>query len=88
MRNAPFLVYHTQLITFSLRTVLPQVIKDALMRHLIKVKVLHENDLAEGYDEVYLPFLSNNRRRSAMWRAGYTPVGHTRLQFRAFSQRC
>jgi integron integrase len=38
------------------RTVLPQIIKDALMRHLIKAKVLHENDLAEGYGEVYLPY--------------------------------
>ena len=38
------------------RTVLPQIIKDALTRHLQKVKALHENDLSEGYGEVYLPF--------------------------------
>ena len=38
------------------RTVFPQVIKDPLKRHLKKVKVLHENDLSEGYGEVYLPF--------------------------------
>ena len=33
-------------------------------------------------------FLSTSLRKSAMWRAGYTPVGHTRLQFRALSHRC
>jgi len=32
------------------------VIKDALTRHLLKVKALHENDLSEGYGQVYLPF--------------------------------
>jgi integron integrase len=47
------------------RTVLPQVIKDALMRHLIKVEVLHENDLAEGYGEVYLPFALERKYPSA-----------------------
>ncbi|CAB1056457.1 Integron integrase IntIPac [Olavius sp. associated proteobacterium Delta 1] len=38
------------------RTVMPQVIKDALMRQLLKAKALHENDLSEGYGEVYLPY--------------------------------
>lgn len=38
------------------RTVLPQVIKDSLMRHLKRVKAIHINDLSEGFGEVYLPF--------------------------------
>lgn len=38
------------------RTVFPQVIKDALARHLIKVKAIHLNDLSEGFGKVYLPF--------------------------------
>lgn len=47
------------------RTVLPQIIKDALMRHLIKAKALHENDLSEGYGEVYLPFALERKYPSA-----------------------
>ena len=37
-------------------TVLPQSVDEALQRHLAKVKLLHEEDLAEGYGEVYLPY--------------------------------
>ena len=47
------------------RTVLPQIIKDALTRHLQKVKALHENDLSEGYGEVYLPFALERKYLSA-----------------------
>ena len=47
------------------RTVLPQIIKDALTRHLQKVKALHENDLSEGYGEVYLPFALERKYPSA-----------------------
>lgn len=38
------------------RTVMPNVIKDVLMRHLLKVKAIHKSDLSSGYGEVYLPF--------------------------------
>ena len=37
------------------RTILPESIKSRLARHLDDVKVLHEEDLAAGYGEVYLP---------------------------------
>ena len=38
------------------RTVMPNVIKDVLTRHLLKVKAIHKSDLSSGYGEVYLPF--------------------------------
>jgi integron integrase len=37
-------------------SMLPQAIAEPLRQHLEKVKVLHEEDLAEGFGEVYLPF--------------------------------
>ena len=37
-------------------SMLPQAIAEPLRQHLGKVKVLHEEDLAEGFGEVYLPF--------------------------------
>jgi integron integrase len=37
-------------------TVLPQSVVEPLKIHLEKVRVLHEQDLAEGFGEVYLPF--------------------------------
>ena len=37
------------------RSVLPTQLHDDLERHLRKVKVLHEEDIAQGYGSVYLP---------------------------------
>ena len=37
-------------------TMLPSRLKQPLLRHLQKVKVVHEQDLAAGYGEVYLPY--------------------------------
>ncbi len=37
-------------------SMLPQAITEPLRQHLEKVKVLHEEDQAEGFGEVYLPF--------------------------------
>jgi len=37
-------------------TMLPDTCVDPLKRHLLRVKTLHEQDLAAGYGEVYLPF--------------------------------
>jgi integron integrase len=37
-------------------TLLPQALVAPLQRHLIKVQALHEEDLAEGYGDVYLPY--------------------------------
>jgi len=37
-------------------TMLPQALVTPLQRHLTKVQVLHEEDVAAGYGEVYLPY--------------------------------
>jgi integron integrase len=37
-------------------TMLPRSVEEPLQRHLTKVKLLHEEDLTEGYGEVYLPY--------------------------------
>jgi integrase len=37
-------------------TLLPQTLVAPLQRHLIKVQALHEEDVAEGYGDVYLPY--------------------------------
>jgi len=34
---------------------LPESVKPALRMHLERVKLIHENDIAQGYGEVYLP---------------------------------
>jgi integron integrase len=37
-------------------TMLPTSLEEPLQRHLAKVKALHEQDLKEGFGQVYLPF--------------------------------
>ena len=37
-------------------TMLPHTVEEALQRHLAKVQLLHEEDLATGYGAVYLPY--------------------------------
>lgn len=37
-------------------TVLPGKLKESLQLHLAKVKVMHEQDIEQGYGSVYLPF--------------------------------
>ena len=37
-------------------TILPQSLEEALHRQLAKTKLVHEEDLAAGYGEVYLPY--------------------------------
>lgn len=37
-------------------TMLPQIVKKALKRHLVQVKKIHEQDLKNGYGKVYLPY--------------------------------
>jgi integron integrase len=37
-------------------TMLPQSLQESLQRHLVKVQLLHEEDLQEGYGDVYLPY--------------------------------
>jgi integron integrase len=37
-------------------TVLPRSLEEPLQRHLVRVKLVHEDDLLAGYGEVYLPY--------------------------------
>jgi integron integrase len=37
-------------------TMLPAAVKDSLVRHLQKVKLLHDEDMSKGYGEVFLPY--------------------------------
>lgn len=37
-------------------TMLPKVIEPGLRKHLSQVKIIHEQDLSEGFGEVYLPY--------------------------------
>jgi integrase len=44
---------------------LRQILAEPLQRHLEKVKVLHDEDLAEGLGEVYLPFALERKYSTA-----------------------
>jgi len=46
-------------------TMLPGMIVEALVAHLVLVKNLHEQDLAAGYSEVYLPFALDRKYPAA-----------------------
>ena len=46
-------------------TILPQSLQQSLQRHLVKVKLLHEEDLQEGYGHVYLPYAFERKDPSA-----------------------
>ena len=46
-------------------TMLPEVVVAPLKAHLAKVKTLHEEDLAQGFGEVYLPFALDKKYPTA-----------------------
>jgi integron integrase len=46
-------------------TMLPQSVKDALTAHLERVKQLHEDDLRNGFREVYLPYALERKYKNA-----------------------
>jgi integron integrase len=46
-------------------TTLPQTLLESLKQHLEKVKDLHDQDLAEGFGDVYLPFALERKYTSA-----------------------
>ena len=46
-------------------TILPEIIKDKLTRHLIKVENLHNEDIKKGFGEVYLPYALEKKYRNA-----------------------
>jgi integron integrase len=52
-------------------TMLPQSLQEPLQRHLVKVRFLHEEDLQEGYGDVYLPYAFErkdpNAGKSWLW---------------------
>jgi integron integrase len=47
------------------RTMLPRPLTEPLGRHLGRVKLMHEQDLREGYGEVYLPYALARKYPSA-----------------------
>ncbi len=47
------------------RTMLPSVVRESLVRHLEKVRQLHDDDLAEGFGSVYLPYAYENKNTRA-----------------------
>lgn len=55
-------------------TILPQVVKEPLMRHLAKVRLLHEEDLFEGFGEVYLPYALERKYKGAAKEWGWQYV--------------
>ena len=46
-------------------TMLPRLLVEPLQRHLARVKLLHEEDLAAGYGKVYLPYAFARKEPSA-----------------------
>lgn len=46
-------------------TMLPEAVVAPLRSHLAKVKAMHEEDLAQGYGEVYLPFALDKKYPNA-----------------------
>ena len=46
-------------------TLLPLALKQPLERHLLKVKAVHQEDLAEGFGQVYLPYAIDRKYPSA-----------------------
>lgn len=46
-------------------TMLPESVTAALKAHLVKVKALHDEDLGQGYGEVYLPFALDKKYPNA-----------------------
>jgi integron integrase len=46
-------------------TMLPEIISDPLLRHLLKVKQIHHEDLKAGFGMVYLPYALERKYRNA-----------------------
>ncbi len=56
-------------------TMLPQSLQEPFQRHLVKVQLLHEEDLQEGYGDVYLPYAFERKDPNAgtswLWQYGF-----------------
>ncbi|MFZ2161124.1 MAG: integron integrase [Sideroxyarcus sp.] len=46
-------------------TMLPEAVIDSLKAHMVRVKALHAEDLAQGYGEVYMPFALDKKYPAA-----------------------
>lgn len=46
-------------------TILPSSLKQSLQRHLLRAKALHEQDLNDGFGQVYLPFALSRKYSNA-----------------------
>jgi integron integrase len=46
-------------------TMLPAALAEPLKRHLVRVRLLHEEDLSEGFGEVYLPYALDRKYSNA-----------------------
>jgi integron integrase len=71
-------------------TMLPQTIKEVLRQHLERVRKLHEDDLRNGFGEVYLPFALERKYKNAAkeWRWQYVfPAAKISLDPRSKKQR-
>ena len=55
-------------------TMLPETLVAPLQEHLVRVKQLHTNDLAEGYGAVYLPYALERKYPNANWEWGWQYV--------------
>jgi integron integrase len=55
-------------------TLLPEAVEESLRAHLVRVKALHEKDLAEGYGAVYLPFALERKYPGASKQWGWQYV--------------
>jgi integron integrase len=71
-------------------TVLPQNLVEPLRTHLQRVAMIHQNDLAEGYGAVYLPYALQvkypNANREWIWQYVF-PAGNRSLDPRTGLQR-
>jgi len=55
-------------------TVLPEQVKPLLLEHLKRVRALHEQDVAEGYGRVWLPFALERKYPHAAMESGWQYV--------------
>jgi site-specific recombinase XerD len=46
-------------------TMFPNIIREELQRHLLRVKKIHENDLKAGFGAVYLPYALERKYKNA-----------------------
>lgn len=71
-------------------TMLPEIVKQPLVSHLTKVKVVHEQDVAAGYGEVFLPYALARKYPNAAQQWGWQyvfPAAHRSIDPRSGKER-